>query len=297
MSNADYVIAKAGIFSAIANTTGAIVPMTNLVNITSFRSIGVGDRFVGQAILIDDEIMRITAINPASLHVARGCADTVPAAHADNAIVWFFHRTVTSDGREYFPGETTSVKVLPRTASRTMPIEYSPPQTFTFAGRAAHPYPPGRVIVGASVWYASGFRLTAIAPNLAITWAHRNRLTQADQLVAHEEVSVTPEVGTTYRLRLFTAGNTLVRTISGVTAAALTYTRAEAATDFGLAAISDTGDYPAYAILDTQRDGYASLQNYRIDFVVDTTAIVGNLLLETGYRLLLETGDHINLEN
>ncbi|MCG3063819.1 hypothetical protein L7Q73_33775, partial [Pseudomonas aeruginosa] len=50
------------------------------------------DVTVGQAAVVDDEIVRVDAVNYASgtVTLARGCADTVPAKHLAGARVWFY---------------------------------------------------------------------------------------------------------------------------------------------------------------------------------------------------------------
>ncbi|KUI88598.1 hypothetical protein ASV59_15910, partial [Pseudomonas aeruginosa 0C2E] len=50
------------------------------------------DVTVGQAAVVDDEIVRVDAVNYVSgtVTLARGCADTVPAKHLAGARVWFY---------------------------------------------------------------------------------------------------------------------------------------------------------------------------------------------------------------
>lgn len=273
MSNANYTVRGTGTFTSYATVAAAVTPLATTITMAGLQSIGPGDRFTGMAVMIGDEIVKLTSWTDTSIVVTRGCADTIPAAHPVGTPIWFFEQTVGTDLREYFAAETIGVKVLAKTTSRRMPIEYSPPVALTFGGRFIKPYPPGNLQGNGVPWF-NVQTLTAAAPNLVLTWAHRNRVTQMDVLIPHGSASVTPETGTTYRLRFFTAGDTLVSTVTGITGTTYTIPRSAMITIYGLAALSDTGNYPAYALLDTERDGYSSTQAYRLDFLVDTTGIV-----------------------
>ncbi len=105
------------------------------------------------------------------------------------------------------------------------------------AGRAARPYPPGRVRVeGVSV-------PASVSGVIDIAWAHRDRVLQADQLIDHEAISIGPAADTRYALRFLDAlGALLVEKldIAGASATAtLNYTGTVTAQ---LYAINDAGD-------------------------------------------------------
>ena len=89
-----------------------------------------------------------------------------------------------------------------------------------------------------------------------LTWAHRDRIVQQDQLVAHDEASIGPESGTTYRVRIYRADiATPVRTVTGITTASFTYTAAMAAADSIGSAV--------WVELDAIRGGLVSHSVYR----------------------------------
>ncbi len=67
-------------------------------------------------------------------------------------------------------------------------------------------------------------------------------------------------------MRVYKADNTLLRTVTGETGAAWGYDLADALTDFA----ATSGDYPGYIMLRSMRDGLASFQQYRIDFILRT---------------------------
>ena len=69
---------------------------------------------VGTTALIDDEIVRIDAINfdAARLTIGRGCIDTVPAAHNAGARIWFFDNNSAWDPSAYGPGVAVQARML-----------------------------------------------------------------------------------------------------------------------------------------------------------------------------------------
>ena len=291
MSNADYISRGTGTFCTVAQLAASIGPLDTTASLTGLQSVGPGDRTTGMAVLIGNEVTKLTSWSDTSIVMSRGCADTIPASHPAGTLVWFIGSSVGTDGREYLAAETIGVKVQAKTTSRSVPVEYVPPIAITFDSRFIRPYPPAGLKGNGVAWF-NVQTLTAAAPNLVLTWAHRNRVTQMDVLLSHGEAGVTPEAGTTYRVRFFTPGNTLVGTITGITGTTYTITRDAMIFLYNLALVAGTGNYAAYALLDSQRDGYSSLQPYRIDFLVDTTGVTSLTAraLEDGTLRVLEDG-------
>nr|DAW21679.1 MAG TPA: tail protein [Caudoviricetes sp.] len=298
MSNADYIARGTGTFCTFATLAASIGPLDTSATLTGLQSVGPGDRYAGMAVMIGNEIAKLTSWTDSSMVVTRGCADTIPSSHNAGTLVWFLQSGVGTDSREYLAAETIGVKVQAKTTSRVVPIEYVPPIAITFNSRFIRPYPPANLRGNTVPWF-NVQTLTAAAPNLALTWAHRNRVTQMDVLLSHGEASVSPEVGTTYRLRFFTTGNSQVGQVTGIADSNYTITRDALAIIYNLFPLTDTGNYAAYALLDSQRDGYDSLQAYRIDFLVDTTglALLTPRLMEDGTPRLTEDGIPRILEN
>lgn len=162
---------------------------------------------VGDALLVDDEIMRIDAIDTANgtLTVGRACADTVPQKHNGGAVIWFYDGWLESDNVDYLPGETISIRLLTTTANGPLDAALATVQTLTFNQRQARPYPPGNVRM-------NGVATLDITYGDAVTlsWAHRDRVVQGNNLVSHDEGNVGPEAGTEYVIRLY-KGSALVR--------------------------------------------------------------------------------------
>ena len=166
----------------------------------------------GTAALIGDEIVRIDGVDltTATLTIARGCVDTVPAPHAAGTAMLCYDTWGADDQAEYIHGVTVSAKLLTRTGAGSLSEGVAPEKVATFSSRAARPYPPAMVQVNGS----------SVAPPLvsnefSLSWHHRDRALQADQLVDASMGSVGPEPGTTYTARVHLNGE-LVETVSNI---------------------------------------------------------------------------------
>lgn len=161
---------------------------------------------VGSAALIDNEIVRVDAINldTLSVTIARGCVDTVPAAHSGGARVWFFEGYVGEDPTEYSSGVNVQVRLRTVTSSGTLAPELATVDSLALVARQARPYPPGRLLIG-------GFSYPdSVEGDVLVDWAHRDRLIQGDQLIDTSLASIGPEAGTTYSARLLRAADNVV---------------------------------------------------------------------------------------
>lgn len=183
-----------------------------LAGATGLASVSVGD-----AVLWDGEICRVDAIDIATPEVTlgRGCADTVPIEHADGSRLWFYSDRIGGDWTEFTDGEDISVKLLTNTSSRQLTLTAAVAMPLTFDQRQSRPYPPGRFRIDGVESPAS------VSGDFVVTWAHRDRLQQADQLVDAAVASIGPEATTRYGMRLLDAvGAVLVSRddIAGATA-------------------------------------------------------------------------------
>lgn len=154
---------------------------------------------LGTWALWDDEIVRIDAVDEVTntVTLARGCADTLPQPHYDNSIILFIGDWNSTDQREYSAGEAVSVKLLNRTSQGEFPIDQVAPMTEIMNQRQYRPYPPADVKLNDEYWPAD------LTGDVAVTWADRDRLLQADQLLSYYDGSVGPEPGTTYNIRVY----------------------------------------------------------------------------------------------
>jgi hypothetical protein len=161
---------------------------------------------VGQAAVIDDEIVRVDAIDldTNQFTLARGCVDTVPAQHAAGARIWFYDGFEGVDETEYTSGVTVQAKLLTNTSEGQLAEGLAATDSLALVGRQGRPYPPGRLRISGAAYPA------AFSGVLAISWAHRSRPLQADQLIDTTQGSIGPEAGTTYSCRLLKADDGFV---------------------------------------------------------------------------------------
>ena len=216
----------------------AMMPAANYTA-TAFTLVG-GVRLdqveIGSSAIWGSEIVRVDAINASTgaVTLGRGCSDTVPVAHAAGERIWFITGDAAIDATEYTSGETINAKLLTNTGSQQLPISAAIAQPLTFAGRQIKPYPPGNVKLNGSAYP------DYIAGALTVSWSHRDRLLQADQLVDTTTGNIGPESGTTYTLRLYGETDTLLRTASGLTGTSYTWSSEDS--DGGLPLDSGSAD-------------------------------------------------------
>jgi hypothetical protein len=239
-------------FASGALCNGALGHYNGSVVFDGATDLGLMD--VGDLIQIDDEILEVTAITldengvSGSFDVQRGCVDTVPAIHADNALITFLSDSVGTDSREYVTSDVVDVKLLTNSSSDTLSEVLAPVDTVTVVGRQGRPYAPGAVSVDGN----PAFNNVAAGPNFRIDWTHRDRKIQADQIVGHWDGNVGPEPGTTYTLRFYSSSNALIRTVTGI------------ADNFKLFSAADnTVTGAMFVELEAVRDGLTSFQRYR----------------------------------
>lgn len=210
---------------------------------------------IGSAVLWEREICRLIARDEVAgtIELARGCADTVPERHAAGTVAYFYEQAIAGDGREYADGETVSAKLLTVTGSSVQSPAEAPTLTTEIVARKDRPYPPGQLRINGQVAPDSTLG------EITVSWVHRDRVLQADQLVDHETASIGPEAGTTYTVRYILNG-ALVHTDIGLTVSPSTYTP----TGAGLMRVE----------VESVRDGLASYQMHVREFSL------GNPLLD-----------------
>lgn len=176
---------------------------------------------LGSAALIDDEIVRIDAIDLGTntLTVARGCIDTIPAIHAIGARLWCFDDYAGADPTEYSPGVTVQARLLPHTSSGPLDPVLAATDSLVMAQRQTRPYPPGQFKIGGASYPAT------VTGDIVVSWVHRDRLLQADQLVATTAGGIGPESGVSYSVRVLRADNSgVLASQTGVTGTTATLT-------------------------------------------------------------------------
>lgn len=299
MANSDYEKKTVGAFTPIAELKFPVDYLDPVLQFENANFPSTDSLKIGMAALLDDEWLQVTAIGVDNVTVKRGCADTVPAQHAGGALVWFTTGTVNSDKVEHAAGEENGVKFSPYTTSAVFPIEQGSPDAITYNYRFYRPYPPGQLRVNGERWYVP-FSLTAAQQQAALTWAHRDRLLEADQLVDHDVANIGPEPGTTYTARIYDSDDVLKRTEVGIMAATLdaygnliapnwTYTWLQALSDLGVTQQLEFNEIvPARMTFCSTRDGFDSWQAYDLVFDVSTQ---GHYLRVAQFTQLNAQGD------
>jgi hypothetical protein len=210
-----------GGFCPTAQISIAVGPMDTSVLLTNYLALGEVQQ--GDSFLLDDEWCRLdnlvadTTNKTITMTFARGCIDTVPAAHAAGARLWFGEEIAVVDPTEYVAGVSVDVKLLTRTSTGVLDVALAPTDTLVTRQRQHRPYPPGQFRINAAYYPPTSFA------RIAVSGVHRDRKLQADQLVASTAPGVGPEPGTTYRVRIYQQPSTLLHTESGLVTPNFTY--------------------------------------------------------------------------
>lgn len=199
--------------------------------------------------MLDDEIIRVDGIDYATgvVTIARGCSDTVPTEHAAGARIWFYDGFEGADETAYSMGLTMQAHVLTNTSQGQLDPALSSTDSLVLLGRQGRPYPPGQFRVSGSSYPEN------VVGSLGFSWAHRDRLTQADQLIDTSLGNIGPEPGTAYNLKLY-SGSVLLRAYTNIAGTALAYSAADQLADGLQATIRIT--------LESERAGSASWQRH-----------------------------------
>ena len=270
VGDGEFTEAGVGDWCPTAVLADSMAPTTTTVQLASGR--GLDQVAAGTAALVEDEIVRVVAIDPLaqSATLARGCADTVPVSHAAGARIWFYDDFAANDPTDYSVGENVQAKVLTRTSSAHLDPALAPVDSIKLAQRQARPYPPGDLKL-------NGLRyLPSIDGDLVVSWVHRDRKLQADQLVDHGQGSIGPEAGTTYVLRL----------LDDIAGSVLDSPTAMAGTSY---AVPLKGAFRLRAEVGSIRDSLTSWQRATHTFDFKN----GLLRTETGDELVSEAGDYL----
>ena len=185
--------------------------------------------------IIGDEYVLIVALDvgAGTASIARGLLDTVPAVHFSGTRIWFADGYQGIDQTEYAEGEYVDVKLLPRTGLGELAINSAPFDSIAMGQRHYRPYPPGKMAINSLTYPVEIGSLDEVA----LTWAHRDRLLQTAYLVTQDEGNIGPEPGATYRLRFYGEAQTLLRELL-LSGTAYTYAAADEKNDSQLPASS-----------------------------------------------------------
>lgn len=247
---ATYTTAGDGEWCGAANIVegDTLLDAAPATSFTFTTGIGLNQVQAGSTALWDTEIVRVDAIDAAvgTLVLGRACGDTVAVPHDAGARIYFFGIAAAFDTTQFTAGESLDVRLLANTGSAQQDSSGAAVMTVLLVGRLALPYPPGKLRIAGSPYPSS------VSGAFTVTWAHRNRVAQADQLVDDSMASVTPADNTRYRLKFVDgSGATLVE-------------RA----DIGPATATVVLDYTGTVTmtLETISDAGVSLQHHAVTF-------------------------------
>lgn len=196
----DYTSLSTGDFCPSGTLKFAVNKMVTTMTIEAFSNLeDVETESEGGYVLIGDEILALTNINVLTgvATVRRGCLDTLPLNHPAGTRVFFERGVSAYDPTEHVSGEVTYYKVAGNTTDSTFNLLSISAFPLSFQNRAGRPYPPAKLRINTLAYPAT------VTGGFTVTWAHRNRLSQTVEFVDNTVDSITPEVGTTYNVRLF----------------------------------------------------------------------------------------------
>jgi len=231
---------------------------------------------IGTAAWLDNELVRIDALNAdaGTATLARGCGDTVPAQHDAAAELWCYDDAAGADPTSYANGTHVYGKLITRTSTDVLDASLAPASDIVLSQRAIRPYPPGNLRINGAAYPATANGA------LALSWAHRDRLLQGDQLIDTTQSSIGPEANTTYTVRIY-LGGVLQATQASVAGSSLTIPVL-------------AGDGSVRVEIDAVRDGYTSWQTLSATFDYTRAA---PLVTESGVQLTTEDGNPFILES
>lgn len=186
----------------VSTASNQLVTTLNVTGVSDLSRIAIGSWA-----LWDEEIIRIDGydVDTGVLTVGRGCGDTVPMPHLASSRIYLVGDWPGTDGREYVDGDTVSAKLLTRLSTAVLNPSGAPTLVVNMSQRQSRPYPPGRLRV-TDVLGADWVFPSVCVGELTISWSHRDRLLQADQVIETEHGNIGPEPGTTYTVRFYLDG-------------------------------------------------------------------------------------------
>lgn len=181
-----------GMLSAgIGKENPAVIQLASFTDLT--------DVVVGSTALIDDEIVRVDAINRTTgqVTVARGCVDTIPAQHGVGTRMWFYEGDMAYTTQVYVLNDIVEVKLLSQNALTELEEDMAPSDTYVMQGRLNRPYPPAAVTINDEA------EPTSLQGTVQVKWKHRNKSTQGQSVIDYAAASVTAPTAMTYKVRAY----------------------------------------------------------------------------------------------
>ena len=206
---------------------------------------------IGTGIDENTEIATVQSVSSSGYLLNRGMLDTVPRAWEAGTrafVIPIGDNSTDLTVRSAF--EETSYWFLTRTTAGKLPLADAPQVNVSVSERPYFPNRPANVKVNT---VGFGTVDATAAANLTVTWANRNRLTEASQVQKWTDASVAPEAGQTTKIVVSTPAGVPIVTHSGLTGASK------------VIALSEVSGHTSVVIRVTaERDGYESLQGHSL---------------------------------
>ncbi|OCG47902.1 hypothetical protein A9G35_03070 [Gilliamella sp. Choc5-1] len=187
----------------VTQSQGDWTPKATLINdigklTTKFEINSDCQPSIGEGILINDEFMRVDAIENNIITVGRGCLDSLPSSHKCGSKIRYYMNAIYQDNIEYLSGEKVQVRLLTQTNIGVLNQEIAPIESVVMSNRQIRPYLPGNIKIN-EVLYPDSIDE---ADNYVLTFSHRDRVLQADQLIDCLSDNIGPEDGTVYKIEI-----------------------------------------------------------------------------------------------
>ncbi len=192
-TGADFVTQSQGDWTPKATLINDIEKLT-----TKFEIDSDYQPSIGEGILINDEFMRVDAIENNIITVGRGCFDSLPSSHKCGSKIRYYMNAIDQDSLEYLSGEKVQVRLLTQTNIGVLNQEIAPIESVVMSNRQIRPYLPGNIKIN-EVLYPDSIDE---ADNYVLTFSHRDRVLQADQLIDCLSDNIGPEDGTVYKIEI-----------------------------------------------------------------------------------------------
>lgn len=211
-------------FAAYAELDEGIAQGIAQLTINYTNGIDVGEVEVGidSYCQINSEIFKLISVDATNetITIERGCLDTVPVSHTIGDKIFFVSDSYATTS-EYSDGQTVDIKIVPSTTLGELDIGDATSESLTVNKRYIRPYNAGNFAGAVNV------------ESIDLTWAHRNRLSQVQEIVTQSQTGITPEDGTEYTLTILDNG-VQVAQITGLTGESYSYLIDDRASDFDL---------------------------------------------------------------
>lgn len=188
-----------------------------------------------------------------SYTLSRGILDTVPRSWPAGTPVWFVNNNMTfADTIARSDAEEVNYKQLIRTSLGALDEADAPTITGTLTGRPHYPLRPANVLVNSNPGFSDVVDLSGVDP-IPTSWARRNRTTEDAIILAWDDADVTPEASQTTTVRLLDIAGATLHEYTGI-----------AGTSQDVDPADFAGEDAGYIEFVAVRDGYESLQGYRV---------------------------------